>query len=160
MSINLKEIRTQTSTNTPSTLAAEVLSMLMPEHGVFSAYLALTFKHAVEFSSFGCTPRICLIDSRLGLTRLTLFGLTLGVKSEFLTFSATFDRFRFHDFGIICDRSYFISSAPGVKSEFGSEWLSRASSLLKIPHPGQPDQLYQVLARCQTLRSRSWPVHI
>jgi len=23
-------------------------------------YLALTFKHAVEFSSFGCTPRICL----------------------------------------------------------------------------------------------------
>lgn len=28
--------------------------------------LALTFKHAVEFSSFGCTPRGCFINFRLG----------------------------------------------------------------------------------------------
>ena len=29
-------------------------------------YLALTFKHAVEFSSFGCTPRICLATPAWG----------------------------------------------------------------------------------------------
>jgi hypothetical protein len=46
----------------------------MPEHGVLVHYLALTFKHAVEFSSFGCTPRDRLSTSRLGQLDLLYSG--------------------------------------------------------------------------------------
>ena len=71
--------------------------MLMPEHGVFSAYLALTFKHAVEFSSFGCTPRDCLSDSRLGQLDLLYSGFSLEsnpVPSHFAEFLLAFSHLR------------------------------------------------------------------
>lgn len=51
--------------------------------------MALTFKHAVEFSSFGCTPRVCLFDSRLGLLDLLYSGFSLEsnpVSSHFAEF--------------------------------------------------------------------------
>ena len=102
------------------------LSMLMPEHGVFSAYLALTFKHAVEFSSFGCTPRDCHFDSRLGLTRLTLFGPTLGVKSKFLTFSAFLDPICFRNFRSFPAVLTLSVPCPESNPSFGSELLSDA----------------------------------
>lgn len=42
--------------------------------------MALTFKHTVEFSSFGCTPRVRLADSRLG--QLILLYSSLSPKSN------------------------------------------------------------------------------
>lgn len=45
--------------------------------------MALTFKHAVEFSSFGCTPCSRLFDFRLGQLDLLYFSSSTGVKSSF-----------------------------------------------------------------------------
>src|SRR4030095_15220722 len=51
-----------------------------PKYGVFVHYLALTFKHAVEFSSFGRTPRRHPFGPAWG-NSTTLGGRSTRVKS-------------------------------------------------------------------------------
>ena len=53
--------------------------------GSFSAYCALTFKHAVEFSSFGCAPRFGFRRS-LGQLDLLYSAAFVGVKPASVAF--------------------------------------------------------------------------
>ena len=60
------------------------LGLLLPmSTGSFSAYCALTFKHAVEFSSFGCAPRFGFSGRCLGQLDLLYRASWSAVKPAF-----------------------------------------------------------------------------
>lgn len=118
-------------------------------------YLALTFKHAVEFSSFGCTPRICLGDSCLG--QLDLLYSSLSPESNpvsdlFLLPSRNAIAFAILSFGNL---TYFIQilSRSQIRLSISAAFLGRFTFV--VPASRQPALPYQDLDPSQVTRSRA-----
>ena len=121
-------------------------------------YLALTFKHAVEFSSFGCTPRICLGDSCLG--QLDLLYSSPSPESNPVSdpfFAALKNPNCFHN--LVSRQLDLLYSDPRSESNptFRSQLHFFAVFTLVVPASRQPDLPYQDLGSSQVTRSPSRP---
>ena len=120
-------------------------------------YLALTFKHAVEFSSFGCTPRICLSDSCLG--QLDSLYSSLSPESNPVSdlFFAAVEVLIAFTISPSATRLTLFRSSVGVKSDFPIPAAFLCRFTFVDPAPRQPALPYQDLDPSQATRSRSWP---
>src|SRR4051794_28842229 len=110
----------------------------MPEHGVLVHLLALTFKHAVEFSSFGCTPRVRLVDSRLGQLDLLYSGSSSESNPIRSPFELLFQKTICVATGFRTTSLTLFSPSVRVKSDFAV--LSRLSGRYRSRDSGHSRQ--------------------